>query len=97
MQPFGASVHVEEEQFYTRSRFAQCTNSSTCTTAATASSTLFLAHPCSLPFLHALPATLPTEKRGSLYTINTIVESRRHQFCSPIANPDNQAPRSAYG
>ena len=45
MQPFGASVHVEEEQFYTRSRFAQCTNSSTRTTAAPASSILFLAHP----------------------------------------------------
>ena len=54
MQPFGASVHVEEEQFYTRSRFAQCTNSSTRTTAAPASSILFLAHPRSLPFLHAL-------------------------------------------
>ena len=41
--------------------------------------------------------TSPTENRGSLYTINTIVESRRHQLCSPIANPDDQAPRSAYG
>ena len=84
-------------EFYTRSRFAQCTNSSICTTAAAASSTLFLAHPWSSHSSTLFSATLPTENRGSLYTINTIVESRRHQLCSLIANPGDRAPRSAYG
>ena len=49
---------------YTRSRFAQCTNSSTRTTAAPASSTLFLAHPCSLPFLHALLSYITDREPG---------------------------------
>ena len=59
--------------------------------------------PFSLPtpapshFSTLFSATLPTENRGSLYTINTIVESRRHQLCSPIANPGDQTPRSAHG
>ena len=64
MQPFRASVPVEDKQLYTRSRFAQCTNSSTCTTAATASSTLFLAHPRSLPFLHALLSYITDREPG---------------------------------